>query len=392
MARIIFAWELGGGLGHLIPFSILGQALKQQGHDCCFILRDLSNAELTLGKLDRPCLQAPIFLPKHQEPPTPATYPQMLTAIGYENPNHLLGHAKAWRNLFDTIQADILVAEHSPTALLASRGLNMRRIATAPTGFTLPPVEYPLRNLRTWENLTEDELRTSEDEVVKTINHVLRTIAAPEIASVGDLFHVDARIAFTFPELDQYQGREDCEYWGPFVSSGGSAPQWPAGDKKIFAYLKPFKTLPELLTGLHQSGHSVLIYSNAISGEIQQRFATERVHFSPEPVAIDSACEQADVVISHSGSMVSNMLLAGSPGLMLPLNLEQHITAERVAELGAGLNAPMLKPQGMLGKLKRLLEEPEFAEKAQAFAVKYRDFNSGETTDRFVALVDGFEF
>ena len=41
MARFMFAWEHGGGLGHAGRLKPLALALRQRGHDCALQLRDL---------------------------------------------------------------------------------------------------------------------------------------------------------------------------------------------------------------------------------------------------------------------------------------------------------------------------------------------------------------
>ena len=42
MARIVFAWELGEGMGHVVPYVPLLKALRSKGHRLLFALRDLS--------------------------------------------------------------------------------------------------------------------------------------------------------------------------------------------------------------------------------------------------------------------------------------------------------------------------------------------------------------
>ena len=46
MSRILYAWELGGGGGHLNDLKIIGGALRSRGHEVCFALKDLAPAML----------------------------------------------------------------------------------------------------------------------------------------------------------------------------------------------------------------------------------------------------------------------------------------------------------------------------------------------------------
>ena len=49
MARILFAWELGGDYGHLARLLPVAQALKAGGHEVVFAVRDLLGAEAILA-------------------------------------------------------------------------------------------------------------------------------------------------------------------------------------------------------------------------------------------------------------------------------------------------------------------------------------------------------
>ena len=49
MATILFTWELGGGLGHLVPLTPLVRALSDRGHRVFAALNDLNRADVTFG-------------------------------------------------------------------------------------------------------------------------------------------------------------------------------------------------------------------------------------------------------------------------------------------------------------------------------------------------------
>lgn len=44
MATVLVTWELGGGLGHLLPLEPLVRGLSERGHRVAVALRDLSRA------------------------------------------------------------------------------------------------------------------------------------------------------------------------------------------------------------------------------------------------------------------------------------------------------------------------------------------------------------
>lgn len=125
MARFLLAWELGGGMGHVMRLAPIAHALHAQGHALHLVLRDLSGADAALGDLassPRVTLwQAPMWLPQLRGLPAPAVYAELLFRAGYLDATRLLSLVRAWQALLDAIAPDLLLADHAPTALLAAR-------------------------------------------------------------------------------------------------------------------------------------------------------------------------------------------------------------------------------------------------------------------------------
>jgi hypothetical protein len=59
MARILFAWEYGGGLGHLTPYSDLIDRLIVDQHEILFVARSLSSAARVFDGRAVTLMQAP---------------------------------------------------------------------------------------------------------------------------------------------------------------------------------------------------------------------------------------------------------------------------------------------------------------------------------------------
>ena len=62
MAKILFAWELGGGLGHLLPIRAVLQSLLSQGNQVFVMVPDLSFAVKVFESIPVTFLQAPVHV------------------------------------------------------------------------------------------------------------------------------------------------------------------------------------------------------------------------------------------------------------------------------------------------------------------------------------------
>lgn len=388
MANVVMCWELGGDLGHVARLKPLAEALHARGHRVSFIVRETIGAERLLDPAKFAWLQAPIQAEVVRPGKLPTlNFAHVLYNVGFHDPHVLLGRMHAWRNLFDALAADVLVFDHSPTALLAACGHRAKRILLG-TGFGVPPVTHPMPPFLDGTDMTS--LPADEDRICANANEALAAFGAPPLRRIAELYAADAKLVFSLPELDHYGARQDVDYWGPTAQDTGLAPDWPAAPgRRVFAYLKPFKTLPSLLTTLKQSGHPTLVYLKDATPEAAKEYGSDRLHFTARPVDLRRTVKDAAVVICHSGhGTVSAALLAGKPLLVLPLNIEQRMLAARVAAAGAGLAAPALAPQGMAQKFQRLLAEPAFTAAAGAFAERYRDLDVESVPARFAALTE----
>lgn len=372
MARILMTWELGAGYGHLAPLLSLARPLQTAGHTLMFAVRDLAGAEAVLGASGIPYFPAPAnFTPRQG---AIHSYPQILLHTAFHDLDDLHSRARAWRALYALLEPDILVCDHSPTALLAARGLPLRCVATG-NGFVLPPDVTPLPELRPWDAADPVQLAGDEAQALDRANSVLRALDAAPLTRLGELFGGASQALFTLKELDNYADlRKDATYWGVPPGPAGAEPHWPVGEgKRVFVYGPPFDGLTRVLTDLAKSGHRGLVYMPRLAPEERSRLQSERLHFADtllDMAAVSRGCDCA-VMTSGHGSTTA-MLLAGKPVLLLPQHLEMLLIAESVQKHGAGLSAPALNPDAIRTKLACLLEEESFTREARAIAERYR--------------------
>ncbi|MDX1776624.1 MAG: hypothetical protein R3297_08575, partial [Desulfobulbales bacterium] len=337
MARIVFAWEFGGGLGHIQYVFPVAKKLHERGHEVICLMKNVIDAERIMGKHGIPVLQAPVWNLKIKQLPMTYTYIETLFNQGYLVPGALLGMTKAWRKLFEFIDPDLVLADHAPTALIALRGMHIKK-ALYGQGFFAPPRQSPIPTIIPWMKSPKGVIEYSEKKGKEIINSVLEQTGGPILENLSDLFALDENFLITFKELDHYQSREQTKYWGAVINPpGGYSPGWPEVQsvKRIFCYLKSdYPGLENLLKVLPQIDAAIIVYASGMTEEQVNKFSAANIHYAMEPVDIHRACRESDMVVCHAGiGTVSISLLHGKPLLLLPghNHLEQILTARNGA-------------------------------------------------------------
>lgn len=390
MATIALIWELGSDYGHIGRFLPIALELKARGHRPVMILRDISRAGELLGPHGLEYLQAPLWLPPVQGLPAPINFTESLFLFGFLQPAGLLSVLRGWRSLLALLKPDLLIFDHAPTALLASRGLGLPRLVTG-NSFAVPPRRTPLPLYEWWNPKAgaPQRERDCEERLVRSANHALTALGAPPISCVADLYEAEATLITGAPELDVYGPRPEENYVGAInVLAQGGEPSWPAGPaRRVFAYLKPHYLHFEAAVGaLARLDASVLVFAPGLARQQVQRLQTARLAFSAEPLRMQTVREQVDMAVCHAGGMVDVMLQAGRPVFLLPMQMEQTMTSRRVEAAGCGLFH--LVPQGpkeLEKGLKRVFGTAAFA----ASAAAYQQRNDGFTQSSAMARMIG---
>jgi hypothetical protein len=468
MGTALIAWELGGGLGHLVQLAPLARGLARRGHGVFAAVRHLGRAGEVLGP-GAGLLAAPWGVaPPGRYVRPPLSYAQLLHNVGWFDERELRGLCAAWRSLFALVRPDVVVFDHAPTALLAARGMGFGKVVIG-SGFCVPPDEpgKPARSLRPWvrrEGAGPEALAAFERDVVARANGVLSGLGAPSIERVTQVYgEVDETFLVTVPELDHFEGRRGARYWGPVTSckeeAGGMEDEGvassllapvPGGEEggegpssirrcddgrdavcdptlaqnskrsteerpltpalspeyrgegegrtrplKVFAYLKNFAALPELLAALEGGGHEVTVVCDGVPAAARERFAASgRVRFEDRPLDLRRAGRRFDAAVLNAGhGATAAMLLAGVPALLVPTQLEQGLLARAaVRNTGACLGASDKDGAVLVRRLGEFLEPGNFArrrEAARAFARRYAAFDPAAQVVRMVERVEG---
>lgn len=151
MATILFAWKLGAGLGHLGPLRQFTKELASRDHRVVAVARDIHLAKDKLDSTLFECIQAS-FANGKTLVESPLGFADILLNNGFESAETGANHVEAWRRIYKETRPDLVVAEHSPTALVAARSLDAK-CAVMGTGFTIPPSCDRLPLLRPWQKV-----------------------------------------------------------------------------------------------------------------------------------------------------------------------------------------------------------------------------------------------
>ncbi|MGZ7042765.1 MAG: glycosyltransferase, partial [Thermoanaerobaculia bacterium] len=145
-----------------------------------------------------------------------------------------------------------------------------------------------------------------------------------------DAFHIVADLPFLFGFDGAFPNSIG---WDPLISAGlGHYPDWPSRGNRVYVNsggrVAPERPLLDAASRLALQGFGVVI----------SRIATERSmpQLNAMPFVNDAAAAQeADVVVAHGGAGMSyHALLAGTPMVLVPENLEQRTYAHLLEEHG----------------------------------------------------------
>ena len=391
MSKILFAWELGAGAGHMAPCRGMFEKLCAHGHELTLVLRDLSRAKIVFEGLNVALLQAPVKINLPANPiAQAATYSHILHNVGFEDPFELEAALAAWRNLFKFTRPDLVISDHSPTAMLALRGFPSRKMVIG-CGFLIPPDTYPFPNMRPWEPFDEVRARSDEDRIRERINAVLARTGQQPLERIGQLFsEVDESILTTYPELDHYAERQGGEYWGLRRGFQGADFEWPAGDgPRIFAYLRPTPHLHAELHVLKELKHPAIVCSDQITPETQRQFEAPHLRFERRLLNLKKLCAECSIaLLNGSHDTAGHLLMAGKPILFIPHILDQWMQAVTVQRLGAGLLASPERPAEFAPKLSAMLGSDSYAKAARRFAARYAANDPAVIEDLLVSRIE----
>ncbi len=392
MATILMNWELGGGFGHMTRLCEVGRRLVRRGHRVVAALRDLYRAGAAFDGTGIQLMQAPFKQRATAGTSKPIiSYAHILRNTAFGDLDELRSLANGWRHLFEFIHPDILIFDHSPTALLAARGFDVPR-AIVGDGFEYPPDVFPLPDMKPWLDTDTDRLKADELLVLHHANTILSEWQLPVMDQMSHLYHpINHVFMFTLEAIDPFGHQREVEYFTVVPVTGGESPHWPDGNgKRAFAYLKSFENLPALVKALDQLQVRTLIYAPEANTDQSLAANVTNVRFLSRPVNVKEVAAQCDfAILNGTNGTVAEFLQAGKPMLNIPILLNQSLNAFAVEKMGAGLVASHKRPAEMVARLTDLIESDRCSQAASHYAAHYTppSSNYDEIADRMESLL-----
>ena len=381
MSHILFAWELGDHHGHLWRLLPIALALRERGHAVSFALRPMAAAQRYLAPRGLPFVPCPSAQGTAELGRDPSTYTDILALNGAADADVLGGMLRGWRQLFKLMQPDLIVTDHAPTALMASR-VEQRCSVQVGTGFAIPPTLSPSPCFRPWDTEIEQQAQCQA-----RVEQTVQTVCEMPLA---DALRADHTRLLSLPELDHY-----ARLRPPGAMFLGGMPQpasgeivaWQTREQHLFVYLQVGDYLPTVLDGLATSEAEVIAVIPGIAPEMAAEYPGLRIY--TRPVQLGPLLVDCDLVISHaSHGTALNCLRAGVPMLMLPQHMEQLLLTERVALAGAGLGVyPTHIDSSFEQVLYTLLSADHYRDAARVVAQRYAGWRDEFALQQMLALL-----
>lgn len=396
MSSILICWELGSGLGQITQIQQVIDHYQDKGHTIWLAARDTSVIRPLITNPAINLIAAPFADSNHQvENGRGAVtgYANLLQRSGYYRDDALNGLVEAWQNLITLIRPELLIINHSPTAVLASRNLKIATVAVG-SSFSIPADSSPLAVFSRNHDAKEKAL-AQERQVLRTINTVCLKQKIKPLHSLADMFETVEHIVFqNHCELDHYGQRSNQQARRiSYVSSQPPAFSQPAifphyEGPKIFCYLKATTELATILQALKMIRCSAIVVCPGLSEIAQHKYRAKHIIFHQSPVNMQEALLKSDIAITHAGeSIVNQFLQQGKPVCVLPMSVDQLMVSRKIKELNAGAVLNTSTVETAIESIQRSYSRSA-QDSARLFYYKYQDFKAGDALQKELDYIE----
>jgi UDP:flavonoid glycosyltransferase YjiC (YdhE family) len=284
-----------------------------------------------------------------------------------------------WMNIFVALKADVVIANFSPTAMLASRILGITTF-TLGTGYYVPPNIFPIPPFVPSMNVPPQRLEEGDRKVTSVINAVLGIYKKPSIPNLAALFHIKKQLFLTYTETDHYDSRptglNEHIFLGPIVDLDyGDDARWKNTSlKKVLIYLRPGNEhYKEIILALKTLPCEYIVIIPGLSAHQTIELESHHGQVFSSPVKFRHLVKDCDLAIGYGGhGFTSFMLTYGVPQMMVPDFTEQYILSSKIESIGAGkMLTKKLEPAQYANVISEILNEGSYKISAMDVASKY---------------------
>ena len=342
MKNVLFAWELGRGLGHLMNMRRIAARLKPHGVRFIAVSRDPAAAGLLGGEFAEiiPTPRWPIdSRPGSQRSAlSSATLNDILSGMGLADSAAVQRLLGAWDDIFRRTRPDLVIADFSPLAALAARGrLPLVHIGN---GYTLPPhrmKRFPLLHRFSpplW----------SEEQTLVAVNQAARAVGRAPLDHLPQLFSGDACLVQTFPLFDPYDTQRSEPLDGPMFDRPPAMKG--AGARSIFVYLSSGYALhPSLFAALGPFAARLRIHATGLPSAQVEELRRAGAHIDAGPVPLADILPTTCLIVHNGGpGVAAEALVAGVPQLVLSAQIEQDFNGQALESAGVAKFVRVYEP------------------------------------------------
>lgn len=342
MKTVLFAWERGGGFGHLAILARFAAILKRHNVRPVFVLKQPDTAGLLDAGVE--VLQAPpwpVDTAGEHAPRSTATMHDQLAAAGLADADGLQSLLQSWDGILKTTAPDLIVTDSAPAAGLMAR--ERIPLIVAGNGYAVPPGEmkrFPLLH-------RVHPPRWSEEETLGTVNRVLRSLDRPALECLPQIFAGDAQIVLTFPMLDPYDLQRSEPLAGPIFDRPPLNSTEDAAN--IFVYLSQgyLSVLPfDIVQILISLPSRLVISAPDMAREQSEDLARRGARISTQHFPLSETLASSRLVIHFGGGgLAAHAIAAGVPQLIVATHIEQLLNGLQIEKAGLGKVIDSFAPQ-----------------------------------------------
>ncbi len=331
MKNVLFAWELGRGLGHLMNMRRIAARLKPHGFRFVAVSRDPAATDLLRDEFAEVIAAPPWPIdsrPASQPALSSATLNDILSAMGLADCGAVQQLLGAWDDIFKRTRPDLVIADFSPLAALAAR--HRLPLVHIGNGYTLPP--HQMKRFPLLHRFSPPLWR--EEQTLAAVNQAARAVGRTPLDHLPQLFSGDACMVQTFPLFDPYDMQRSEALEGPMFDRPAAIRGAQA--RSIFVYLSSGYALhPSLFAALRPFAARLRLHATGLPLSQVEELRRAGAHIDAAPVPLADILPATCLIVHNGGpGVAAEALVAGVPQLVLSAQIEQDFNGQALERAG----------------------------------------------------------